>query len=70
MVMDLTIPMGITPQDLLTGVDPNHHLIGKEIIPIDTKIIVPGVQEAMGRCIVIGVLEGVKVLLLSMNSTK
>ena len=70
MVMDLIIPTGITPQDLLTGVDPNHHLIDKEIIPIDTKITVPGVQEAMVLCTAIEVLEGVKVSLLSMNSTK
>ena len=70
MVMDLTIPMGIIVLVHHIMEDHNLHRTDKEIIHIDTKITAPGAQVVKDRSMAIGVLEGVKVLLLSMNSTK
>ncbi len=61
MVTDPTILTAITPQDLLIGVDHNHHHIEEVIMPTVTNLMLLGVQVEMVLSTAIEVLEGVKV---------
>ena len=69
MVTDLTIVMVTTLWLIIIGEDPNHHPTTKATTPTDTNHTVHGVLVVTDLSTVTEVLEDVKVLSWSRNSS-